>query len=57
MSDEGPKLCPLLKAECRREECLFWMSSEEIIQKTCAIVVIAQQLDILARKGTQGRFG
>lgn len=56
MLDEGAKYCPLIQKTCQRDKCVFWVGSEESIQKSCAVVVIAQQLDLLARKGPQGRL-
>jgi len=39
------------------DQCAFWVGSEETIKKSCAVVVIAQQLDLLARRGDGSRLG
>ena len=57
MADEQPKYCPLLRETCKKEACVFWVSSDETVMKNCAVVVIAQQLDIMAVKGSSRRLG
>ena len=57
MAAQEPKYCPLLKETCKKDACVFWTTSEETVMKNCAIVVIAQQLDIMAVKGASRRLG
>ena len=52
----APKYCPLLKAECLQDACVFWMRSSEMVRKSCAVVIIAQQLNALATKTTEKHF-
>lgn len=52
----APKHCPLLKAECLQDGCVFWIRSSEMVRKNCAIVIIAQQLNTLATKTTETRL-
>ena len=56
--DEGitPKHCPLLHAECLQESCVFWIRSTESVRKNCAVVIIAQQLNLLAAKAPENRL-
>lgn len=56
--DEGlpPKHCPLIRAECVQDNCVFWIRSTEMVRKNCAIVVIAQQMNSLATKTTETRL-
>jgi hypothetical protein len=57
MTAEQSKQCPLFKDACKQSECVFWMSSDETVMRNCAVVVIAQQLDILAVKGGSRPLG
>ena len=52
----APKYCPLIKSECLQDGCVFWVRSTETVRKNCAIVIIAQQLNTLASKGTETRL-
>ena len=57
-TDEGiaPKYCPLIKAECLQDGCVFWVRSTETVRKNCAVVIIAQQLNAISSKGTETRL-
>jgi hypothetical protein len=57
-TDEGivPKYCPLIKAECLQDGCVFWIRSSEMVRKNCAVVVIAQQLNAVASKSPEVRL-
>jgi len=50
------KHCPLLKAECLQDGCVFWIRSTEMVRKNCAVVIIAQQLNTLASKTSETRL-
>jgi hypothetical protein len=52
-----PKHCPLINSECLQDRCVFWIRSTESVRKNCAVVIIAQQLNVLAGKSTEGRVG
>ncbi len=56
--DEGPapKFCPLIKSDCLEDGCVFWIRSTEMVRKSCAVVIIAQQLNTLASKTTETRL-
>jgi len=56
MSFSEPKHCPLMNETCLQSKCVFWVSSEEKVERNCAVVVVAQQLDILAVKGGSPRM-
>ena len=57
-TDEGvvPKFCPLIKAECLQDGCVFWIRSSELVRKSCAVVIIAQQLNTIAVKSSETRL-
>ena len=52
----APKYCPLIKAQCLEDGCVFWIRSAETVRKTCAVVVIAHQLNSMATKASEGRL-
>ena len=56
MSDEEVqgKTCPFRDGPCR-EDCQLLIDSEEAMIRKCALAVMAQQLDILA-KDDRNRF-
>ena len=52
----APKHCPLLKSECLQDGCVFWIRSTEMVRKSCAVVIIAQQLNLMAVKTNETRL-
>ena len=52
----APKYCPLIKADCLQDGCVFWIRSSEMVRKNCAVVVIAQQLNVVASKSPEVRL-
>lgn len=54
--DTPPKFCPLIRAECLQDGCVFWFRSSESVRKNCAVVIIAQQLNTLAAKSGEVRL-
>jgi|GEM_PF-5498678 hypothetical protein len=57
--DDGPapKHCPLIKADCLQDGCVFWIRSTEMVRKNCAVVIVAQQLNAMATKSPEVRLG
>ena len=51
-----PKFCPLIKAECLQDGCVFWIRSSELVRKSCAVVIMAQQLNLMAMKSNETRL-
>jgi len=56
--DDGvaPKYCPLIKSECVQDGCVFWIRSSDMVRKNCAVVIIAQQLNLIAAKAPETRL-
>jgi hypothetical protein len=52
----APKFCPLIKAECLQDGCVFFVRSSELVRKNCAVVIIAQQLNTIASKSGETRL-
>jgi len=52
----APKFCPLIKADCLQDDCVFWIRSTEMVRKNCAVVIMAQQINLLATKSSETRL-
>jgi len=51
MGDPKPKFCPLLKGDCRRDGCTFWVTGG--FSATCAVAVIATETVLMRLKGAR----
>ncbi len=38
-------MCPLLREECRREQCAWWFEAEPEEDSNCVIVLLAERID------------